>query len=111
MAKGMKTGGGSRAGVPNKTTQEARAAIAEFVNGNADRLQVWLDQVAHGVKDPDTGEYVVAPNPEKAFQLFSGVIEYHVPKLARTETSLTGPNGGPIQHQEVPIIVEGVKPT
>ena len=61
-----------------------------FVDGNAHRLQGWLDQIACGVKDEETGEYLVAPNPEKAFTLFQGVIEYHVPKLARVENEHSG---------------------
>lgn len=73
--------GGSRAGVPNKATADARAAIAAFVDGNAHRLTGWLDRVAE-------------ESPEKAFQLFQSVVEYHVPKLARTE--VTGKNGGPV---------------
>jgi hypothetical protein len=80
---------GRRAGIPNKATADARRAIAEFVDGNAHRLTEWLDAVAAGVKveDPDTGaeKYVVAPNPAKAFDMFQSVVEYHVPKLARTE--------------------------
>lgn len=79
MARGVKTGGRVR-GVPNKATAEAREAIARFVDGNAHRLQDWLDRVAE-------------TDPEKAFSLFQSVIEYHVPKLARTES--TGPDGGP----------------
>ena len=89
---GTKTGG-RQAGTPNKTTQQARAAIADFVDGNAHRLQHWLDKVAEGVKNED-GEYVVKPDPERAFSLFQSVIEYHVPKLARTE--MTGADGGPM---------------
>jgi len=98
-------GSGRPPGALNKTTREARAAIAEFVDGNAHRLQEWLDRVANGVartdKDgnpmfDDEGNpmWLVPPNPEKAFNLFQGVVEYHVPKLARSEMS--GPNGGPI---------------
>lgn len=56
-----------------------------FVDNNAGRLQGWLDSIAEGVKDPDTGEFLIQPNPEKAFTLFQSVVEYHVPKLARTE--------------------------
>lgn len=86
---------GRRAGIPNKATADARRAIAEFVDGNAHRLTEWLDAVAEGVKiekeDPDTGEvtseYVVAPNPAKAFDMFQSVVEYHVPKLARMEVA------------------------
>lgn len=43
-----------------------------FVDDNAHRLQEWLDRIAE-------------TDPEKAFSLFQSVIEYHVPKLARSE--------------------------
>lgn len=95
---GIKGASGRKAGTPNKTTAEARAAIAKFVDGNAHRLQGWLDKVAEGVKDDNTGDYIVKPDPERAYQLFQSVIEYHVPKLARTDTTLSGPDGGPVQH-------------
>ena len=65
----------------NKTTIQAREAIARFVDGNADRLQGWLDEIA-----ADQG-------PVAAFKCFSDLLEYHVPKLARTE--VTGADGGP----------------
>lgn len=77
------SGQGRPKGIPNKATMDARQAIAGFVDNNADRLQGWLDAIADGVKNDD-GDYVVTPNPEKAFNLFQSVIEYHVPKLART---------------------------
>ena len=83
MAEGRKTGG-RVAGTPNKATNEARQAIASFVDGNAHRLTGWLDKVAEGVQDAD-GAYVVAPNPAKAFDMFQSVVEYHIPKLARQE--------------------------
>ena len=98
-------GAGRKPGVPNRATSEAREAIAAFVDGNAHRLQKWLDQIADGVQDPMTAEYVVPPNPEKAFSLFQTVIEYHVPKLARTEVS--GPEGGPVE-QSISLNVVGV---
>lgn len=93
-----------RGKVPYKANTLARSAIADFVDGNIGRLQCWLDRIADGVKDED-GEFVIAPNPEKAFQLFQSVIEYHVPKLARTE--VTGGDGEPIQHS-VSLTVVGV---
>lgn len=101
MPKGYKLGG-RQAGTPNKATKEAREAIASFVDGNAHRLSNWLDQVADGVlvtkKDKDGNEkeeYLIHPNPAKAFELFQSVVEYHIPKLARTE--VTGNQGGPIE--------------
>lgn len=80
-------------GTPNKATAAARAAISLFVDGNAHRLEGWLSQVADGVTDPE-GKVLVAPNPAKAFEMFQSVVEYHIPKLARTE--LTGDGGGPV---------------
>ena len=74
-------GAGRPKGLPNKTTVAAREAIARFVDGNADRLQGWLDEIA-----ADQG-------PAAAFKCFADLLEYHVPKLARTE--LTGADGGP----------------
>jgi len=85
-----KKAGGRAAGVPNKTTQQAREAIALFVDGNAHRLTEWLDEVANGIPEAD-----IKPNPAKAFELFQSVVEYHVPKLARTE--ITGADEGPIE--------------
>ena len=98
-------GSGRPPGALNKTTREARAAIAEFVDGNAHRLQEWLDRVANGVQRADADGnpmfddegnpmWILPPNPEKAFNLFQSVVEYHVPKLARSE--MTGAGGGPI---------------
>ena len=104
MAEGKKTGG-RVAGTPNKATNEARQAIASFVDGNAHRLTEWLDQVANGVKvlemtdDGDVLEkYVVPPNPAKAFDMFQSVVEYHIPKLARMEHSGSDTNPVVIEH-------------
>lgn len=86
-AKKPQPKGGSRKGVPNKATQGAREAIALFVDGNAHRLTGWLDQVAKGTHNGK-------PDPAKAFDMFQSVVEYHIPKLARTE--VTGKGGGPV---------------
>ena len=82
-------GPGRIKGIPNKATADARAAIAAFVDGNAHRLAGWLDQVAAG--DPKND---IKPNPSRAFDMFQSIVEYHVPKLARTE--VTGKDGGPV---------------
>lgn len=99
MAKGKKSGGGTRRGKPNRATADARAAIALFVDRNAPRLQGWLDAIADGLKGSPDEEgntpYLVVPNPQKAFELFQSVIEYHVPKLARTELAAPSDGKGP----------------
>jgi len=71
-------------GSPNKSTAMAREAIAQFVEGNAHKMQEWLEQVAVGVRN-DEDKFIVLPNPEKAFGMLQSVMEYHLPKLARTE--------------------------
>ena len=78
-------GAGRPAGSPNKATSAAREAIARFVDGNTHKMQEWLEQVANGIQDEDTGKWIVPPNPEKAFSMLQSVVEYHVPKLARQE--------------------------
>ena len=71
-------------GTPNKTTADVRAVIAQLAQGNVHRVQDWLDRVAR-------------KNPAKAADLFIRLLEYHLPRLARTEVS--GLDGAPIQVQ------------
>ena len=75
---------GRKPGVPNKSTTMAREAIALFVDGNAHKMQEWLNKVADGVKDDDD-KWIVQPAPDKAFQMLQTIMEYHIPKLARQE--------------------------
>ena len=84
---GERRGGGSRKGVPNRATANAREAIARFVDGNVERLQEWLDQIAK------------TDGPKDAFRCLMDVMEYHVPKLARTE--LTGKDGGGLEIRQI----------
>ena len=60
-------------GVPNKATTEAREAIARLVDGNAHRMSIWLEEIYK------------TKGPEAAWRCMTDVIEYHMPKLARTE--------------------------
>lgn len=63
---------GRPAGEPNKATGAARQAIASFVDNNAQRLNRLLDKIE-------------AENPKAAFDAIMSVVEYHIPKLARSE--------------------------
>src|SRR5215831_552078 len=69
---------GRRAGSANKATADVRKAIAAFAEANAPKLQTWLDAVAE-------------KGPARAADLFVRVLEYHVPKLARTELRQDAP--------------------
>jgi hypothetical protein len=61
-----------------------RKAIAAFAEANVQKLQAWLDSIA-------------AKDPARAAELFLRALEYHIPKLARTE--LSGENGSPLNFQ------------
>ena len=71
-------GAGRPPGAANRATKTAREAIAMFVDGNAHRLCEWLDKIAED-------------NPLAAFDRFMSVVEYHIPKLQRSE--VTGKDG------------------
>jgi hypothetical protein len=77
-------GMGRAKGVPNKSTAAVRDAIAKMAELNAPRFAMWLDQVAQ-------------KSPEKACDIYLRAIEYHIPKLARTE--VTGTDGQPVALQ------------
>lgn len=74
-------GPGRPKGSPNKATADVRAAIAAFAEANVGKLQEWLDRIAED-------------EPARAADLFVRVLEYHIPKLGRTE--LANPDGSPL---------------
>lgn len=76
---------GRKKGTGNKATAAAREAMAAYVEGNVGRLQEWLNMVAYGVRDEETGKWVILPNPAKAFGMFQSVLEFHIPKLSRID--------------------------
>ena len=79
-----KTGGRAK-GVPNKVTQEARETVKALLDANLPYLQTSLYHTAEGLKDDETGKYIVLPNPAKACDIVQNLVEYSVPKLARVE--------------------------
>ena len=80
--------------------QPSRAEISRRLRFDIRNYKWVVDRLAlsasgEQMRDGDGNPlWVVPPNPEKAFNLFQSVVEYHVPKLARTE--MTGANGGAI---------------
>lgn len=79
MAKGRKTGGRAK-GTPNVATRDVREAIRRVAEDTAPMVEQWLSEI---------------DDPAKRLDLFLRMIEYHIPKLARTEVS--GEGGGPLQ--------------
>jgi len=82
-------------GTPNKSTSQAREAIAKFVDGNVGRFNGWLEQIA-------------ADDPAKAMDLMIKVMEYHLPKLNRTDVQQLDKNGNPADLPSK-IVVEHVR--
>jgi len=76
---------GRKPGVPNKATTEAREAVKAILDSNLPFIQSWIQQTADGIMDDQTGKYIVQPNPAKACEIVQNLVEYSVPKLARTE--------------------------
>ena len=85
VEKTRKKTGGRVAGTPNKVTQEAREAVKALLDANLPYLQTWLQTTADGVFDDQSGKWIVPPNPAKACDIVQNMVEYAVPKLARTE--------------------------
>lgn len=73
-------GPGRPKGVPNKSTETVRRAIAHLLERNSEKMDEWLQLVAYG--DSELG---VKPQPDKALDIMQKLAEYHIPKLARTE--------------------------
>ena len=101
--------GDPRAGRPkgsaNKATAAVREAIARVLDTNAENFGRWLASVAEGEKESatdrdgkpivgDSGEpqltWLRKPDPGLAVKLAMDMAEYHIPKLARTETTVEG---------------------
>ena len=82
---GYREGSGRPKGVPNKATTEAREVVKAILDSNLPFIQAWIQSTAEGIMDDQTGKWIVAPNPAKACDIVQNMVEYAVPKLARTE--------------------------
>jgi len=74
---GTVPGPGRPKGSTNVATTQVRAAFEAFVQTNAEKMQELFDKVS-------------ADDPYKALDLLAKLSEFVVPKLARTETTLSG---------------------
>lgn len=78
FVKGNNLGGRTK-GVPNKATSKTREAIAKFADETVEDFIAWIKEIALDDK-------------KEAAKLYLSAIEYHIPKLARTEnkTEISG---------------------
>jgi hypothetical protein len=82
FTKGNKIATGRPKGAENKATKRVREAIANFAEVNVENFSKWVTRVAED-------------DPKGAADLFLKAIEYHLPKLQRTE--VTGLEGDDIK--------------
>ena len=88
--------GGRQKGQLNRSTTNARKAIAGFVDAASPHLLEWLSKVANGI--PATNElgdvlrdsqgatrWINKPDPKAAIAATADLLEYHIPRLQRTE--------------------------
>lgn len=85
VEKSRQKTGGRVAGTPNKATKEAREAVQAILDSNLPFIQSWIQSTAEGIFDDQSGKWIVPPNPAKACDIVQNMVEYAVPKLARTE--------------------------
>ncbi|MFA5591983.1 MAG: hypothetical protein WC989_01540 [Micavibrio sp.] len=64
---------GRKKGTPNKTTDQAREAIALLIESRIDQLPQWLDEI----REQD--------GAQAAFKCLTSLLEYYIPKLNRAE--------------------------
>lgn len=74
-------------GSENKSTSLLKETVAKFVEDNSQKFAGWLDKIEH------------EEGPLEAFKRVEALLEYALPKLARTESKIVGPDDGPLQHQ------------
>ncbi len=96
-AAALGAGPGRPKGVPNKATTTFRETVTKLLEGNAENVAVWLEQVA-------TGSHGKDPAPEKALDLLAKLAEYAAPKLSRTE--VVGDANQPMAHKIVFEVVD-----
>lgn len=71
---------GRKRGTVNHTTRQVREVIAAFAEANAEKMHQKLNQIE---------------DPKDWLDCYLRAIEYHIPKLGRTE--VTGEGGGPVE--------------
>ena len=69
-------GKGRRKGSVNKDHGKVKEAIAKLAEDNVERMQKWLDEIAK-------------ESPAEAMKMMLALMEYNIPKLARTEMEAT----------------------
>lgn len=84
---------GNPNGRPPGTQSPAKKAIANYIDRSAEKLDAWLDEIY-----ADKGAL-------EAFKCFADLLEYHVPKLSRTELQNLDKDGEPADNK---LIIEFV---
>lgn len=97
--KGIRTGpgrppggkkyGGRAKGTPNRANKNAKAAIAKFIDGRCHEFEGWFNEI-------------LKEDKVEAVKIWLALLEYHLPKLARTE--MTGADGKELAPTKIVIV-------
>lgn len=87
--------GGRTKGTPNYDTRNVRLAIAKFLDERSGQIDSWFDELLQQSK-------------VEAFKVYMGLLEYHIPKLQRTE--LTGMEGKELAPTKIILVAGGGQP-
>jgi hypothetical protein len=83
-----KPGPGRPKGIPNRITRDVRAMFAAFAERKAPDFERWVDRTA--IKDP-----------ARAADLYLKAVEYHIPRLQRTEVLVKPSNA---ENEKLPTV-------
>lgn len=86
-------------GSENKSTSMLKETVANFVAENSQKFGEWLSKI-----EKEDGAL-------EAFKRVEALLEFALPKLARTEQTLSGPDGGPVKTEVTVNFVKTDKPT
>lgn len=78
---------------PKERQRKTRETVLDLLDKYSDNFSVWLDEIANGKKN-EAGGTITRADPLTAAKLYLELLEFGVPKLARTEH--TGKDGGPM---------------
>lgn len=74
---------GRKKGAENKVSADTKAMVRLLCERNMPKLEQWLDRIA-------------VDDPKGAFDSLMKVVEYHLPKLGRIDTTVSGDPKAPL---------------
>lgn len=74
---------------PKERQRKTRETVLDLLDQYSGNFSTWLDEIANG-KTNEQGGILTRPDPLTAAKLYLELLEFGVPKLARTEVAGEG---------------------